>query len=412
MSAQAPAFGRSKPRGGLNGAVASFLLQHADLIFRVQRRVLPIINVGKLAIVSRSDDVRELFLENRHFSVTYGEKLQVIMANEPFFLVQDAEAAHDHEVNALHMAVRPADIPALAKATTARAQALLAAADGPVEVVGFARQIAFDVFSDYLGVTAPAGRDLQEVGQRLFEFQFADPFGDADLHAEVVQLSAVMRDHLDALIASRKAQPAVDDALGRCLALQAKGQDGFSDVQIRTALLGLLVAMPQLQLIAALAMEQLLQRPAELGRAQALARSGDNEALAGYTFEALRFDPLAPVIQRRARSDHMIAAGTPRQTTISKDAKVWVAVQSAMRDPRRILEPDVFDPTRPWRTYLHFGDGLHTCFAMAFNRALVPLMLQPLLKRDGLRRATGSRGRLRRQNLIPDQLWVAFDRAH
>ena len=412
MSSQAPAFGSgSRLRGGLRGAAAAFFMEHAELLSSVLRRVMPIIATSKVVVVTRHDDVRELFLENHHFPVAYADKLNVIMANQPFFLDQDADAAHDHDVNALRLAVRHADIPMLAKATTKRAEDLLTAAgDGPVEVVGFARQVTFEVFSEYLGLTAPAGRDLQEIGQRLFEFQFADPFEDRDFHAEIVQLSAVMRDHLDALIAARKAAPVVDDALGRCLVLQ-KDHAGFSDVQIRTALLGLLVAIPQLQLVAALALDQLLERRAETESAQELARSGDDDGLSGYVFEALRFDPLAPIIQRRARSDRVIAAGTPRQVTIRKDAKVMLVVQSAMRDPRRIAEPDAFDPTRAARTYLHFGLGLHTCFALAFNQALVPLMLKPLLKRHGLRRAPGARGRLRRRNLIPDQLWVAFDRA-
>jgi hypothetical protein len=43
------------------------------------------------------------------------------------------------------------------------------------------------------------------------------------------------------------------------------------------------------------------------------------------------------------------------------------------------------------------------------NQRLLPLMLKPLLKRHGLRRASGPEGRLRKQSVFPDRLNVCFD---
>ena len=86
-----------------------------------------------------------------------------------------------------------------------------------------------------------------------------------------------------------------DDVLGRCLDMQAKGEPGFSDDQIRTALMGFVVGgPPQPPMVVPQALEQLLRRPPALAGAQEAARSGDDKLLAGYVFEAMRFDPLAP----------------------------------------------------------------------------------------------------------------------
>jgi cytochrome P450 len=247
------------------------------------------------------------------------------------------------------------------------------------------------------------------IATRLFEFQFLDPFKDPALLAEVRPMARALRDHFDHLIAARKSDPAKDDVLGRCLVFQAKGCEGFSDIQIRTALIGFLVGgLPQLPMAAPQALEQLLQRPDSLAKSQVLARKDDDEALAGYIFEALRFDPLAPVLQRRAKRDRTIAAGTRRSSTVNEGETVLVALGSAMRDPRRVAYPDNFDPARPWSVYMHFGLGLHSCFATSLNRLLIPLMLKALLRCEGLRRASGDRGKLLKRGLVAERLWVTF----
>ena len=48
------------------------------------------------------------------------------------------------------------------------------------------------------------------------------------------------------------------------------------------------------------ALEQLLRRPDALAGAQQAARDGDDKLLAGYFFEAMRFDPLGPALPRVA----------------------------------------------------------------------------------------------------------------
>jgi cytochrome P450 len=248
-------------------------------------------------------------------------------------------------------------------------------------------------------------------GTRLFEFQFADPGGDPALRAEVDRIAPALRAHIDALIAQRRATGSgPDDVLGRCLALQAEGEPGFSDAQIRTALMGFIVGgPPQPPMVAPQAVEQLLRRPDALAGAQAAARADDDALLKGYVFEAMRFDPLAPALPRVALRDWEIASGTPRARTIAKGSTVLAAFSSAMMDERRIPDPRRFDPRRLPHEYIHFGHGLHTCFGIHINGALLPLVLKPLLKRPGLRRAPGPDGFLRKNGAFADRLVVEFD---
>ena len=143
--------------------------------------------------------------------------------------------------------------------------------------------------------------------------------------------------------------------------------------------------------------------------AQAAARTGDDSLLAGCVFEAMRFDPLAPALTRKAARDHRIAVGTRRETVIPKGATVLAAIRSAMQDNRRVPDPKRFDPHRMQHEYIHFGHGLHTCFGIHMNRVLLPLMLKPLLRRNRLRRAPGPDGHLTKRGPFADRMRVVYE---
>jgi cytochrome P450 len=127
--------------------------------------------------------------------------------------------------------------------------------------------------------------------------------------------------------------------------------------------------------------------------------------VANYLFEALRFDPLAPFLQRKVVAPSRLGAGTWYETSVPVGATLLVSFASAMRDPRRVADPEQFRLGRPACDYLHFGFHLHQCFGEQINRTMLPVMLQCLLRR-GLRRA----GKLRKRGLFADSLWVEFSR--
>ena len=122
----------------------------------------------------------------------------------------------------------------------------------------------------------------------------------------------------------------------------------------------------------------------------------------------MRFDPLTPGLFRTAADDYKIAAGTLRAHTIRKGTRVLAATRSAMHDGRQVPKPEAFDPSRRPYEYMHFGFGLHTCFGIHINMALLPLMLKPLLQRQELKRAIGSGGQLSKKGIFADRLEVTF----
>lgn len=399
--------------GGLKQAAISWVMEHLPTVFRVLRAVWPISHFGGIVVTTRHDHVREVLLDDAAFGVSYKPKLDVIMDGEPFFLGTADSAQHRADSEAMRKVMRPDDITTrLAPATERAAERIVAAADGRIEVVdALVRQVAFDVLGDYFGIPNPPNGDLRVWATRLFEFQFADPGSDPSLRKEVDEIAPALRNHIDAEIARRKALTSPgDDVLGRCITKQASGEPGFSDKQIRTALMGFVIGgPPQPPMVVPQALEQLLRRPQALAEAQDAARRDDDRLLVGYVFEAMRFDPLAPALPRVVLKDCTIADGTRYARKIRAGTNVLAATSSAMMDERRLAAPQTFNAHRLPHEYLHFGYGLHTCFGIHINRVLLPLMLKSLLKLPHLRRAPGRDGRLSKRGAFADRLVVEWD---
>ncbi|UZK64631.1 cytochrome P450 [Sphingomonas sp. M1-B02] len=396
---------------GIKAWIQRLVFAAMPWFFSLLRRVKPVAKLSGMVLTSRYDDVREVFATDAAFGVVYKPKLDVIMGGQPFFLGMHDTPQYHADVAAMRKVVLPADLPMLAVQTEALAATIVDRAPGRIDVVDtLVRRVTFTVLSDYLGVPEPAGGDLRVWATRLFEFQFADGGNDPKLRADVDEIAPALRAHIQDEIDRRRADPGKDDVLARSLAMQAAGEPGYSDDQIRTSLMGFIVGgPPQPPMVVPQAMEQLLRRPAALAEAQAAARAGDDERLRRYVYEAMRFDPLAPGLPREVLTDWTIAKGTRHATTIPKGATVLAAFASAMMDPRRVANPRVFDPDRPASDYIHFGYGLHECFGRHINHATLHLMLKPLLVRPNLRRAAGAEGRLSKNGAFAERLVVEFD---
>lgn len=374
-------------------------------------RALPILRLGRYAVVFRHDDVREAFLTDRAFGVTYGERLRVITGGLPFILEMGDGPVYRADLAALRSLIMPGDGEEIGARAKEAMQRGVAAAAGEVEVVGLLRAATFEAVACWLGVPEPEGGPrLAVAGTRLFGYQFGG--GGRAPEAEVLAIAKGLRRHIaEALHHRRSAPPFTGDVLGRALARQAAGDPWFTDDAICTALLCLLVGgPPQPPMVASNALDQLLRRPEALSRAAAAARGGDDEALRRIVREAMRFDPLAPALERTALRDAVLARGTGRDRLIPAGTHVLLAFASAMRDGRRVEAPERFDESRPDASYIHFGLGLHECFGREINAALLHRLLAPLLGLPGLQRAAGRHGRLAKRGVYADRMSVAFER--
>ncbi|WP_068076588.1 cytochrome P450 [Novosphingobium lentum] len=411
---------RPGPRG-LKALVGRLVLAGLPLVFAVSRAIRPILKLPALPfgqkkppqfIITRYDDVREVFQTDTAFGVPYKAKLDVIMGGEPVFVGMADTPLYRGDLARLREIVRGDDLAALALQSSAQAEHIVAGASGQLEVVdALVRRVTFDVLGAYIGIPHPPGGNLPVWCTRLFEFVFMP--SDAQLIADVDRMAPAMRAHIDSELARRRSGGIEgDDLVARALRKQASGEPGWTDAWIRTALMGLIVGgPPQPPMVLPQALEQLLRRAKPLRDAQTAAKRADDALLLRILFEAMRFDPIAPMIPRTAIADWTLAAGTDRARAIPAGSTVMAAIQSAMVDTRRIPDPGTFDLMRLPHEYFLFGHGLHQCFGEHINRAMFPALMRPLLARSNLRRAPGKAGHLAKQGFFPSALTVLFDTA-
>lgn len=422
----APALLRALPasdRGARIGAIfaATDGQRHVFALMRglwpnlvLSRRLITAYENTGTAIVTRQRDVVEVLDREADFAVVYEPRMRRITAGENFFLGMQDSADYTRDVSNMRLVVRRGDVAErLVPFVAGEAGAIVAASGGTLDVPAtLTLPIAARIVGSYFGTPGRSERALIEQTTIMFWWLFADLGADPAVEARAVAAAADFRAMLEAAIAARHANPThTDDILNRCLALQASGTPGMSDGAIRDNLIGLLIGLvPTLSKAAVQALAVLLDRPAALAGAHAAARAGDDAALAAHVFEALRFDPVNPVIYRRAVRDCVIARGTLRARSIPAGTMVLAANLSAMFDPVALDSPDSFRTGRPWGDYMLWGYGMHQCFGAQINRAVIPAMLKPLLRQKKLRRATGTAGEVDRAGTpFPAHFLVWFD---
>jgi cytochrome P450 len=395
------------------------------LVFSVCRAFKPNLNLRRKLIsaydnsgtvlVTRFDDVKDVIRRDKDFEVVYGSRMIELTGGRNFFLGMADTPDYTRDVSAMRLVVRRDDLTSMVRpfASQRAAELVNGATSGRIDVPqDLTLRVAAQWFSEYFGVPGPSERETIDWTTVLFWYLFDDLKADAEFDARALDLAGQCRTYLDSLIQGRKAQPSErDDVLNRCLVLQAAGVPGMDDLGIRNNLLGLIVgAIPTTSQAAVQALDQLLDRPVALAGAQRAAQANDDELLARYVFEALRFNPVSPLLYRRAIRDTVIAGNTLRAVYVSKSTMVVPALLSAMFDRLRLTNPESFRIDRPVDHYILWGDGLHTCFGAHINQVLVPSILKPLLARKGLRRANGQAGQIDAQGTpFPVHLHVEFD---
>lgn len=393
-------------------------------VFTLLRTFLPNLVIGKrvitaydnngTAVVTRDPDVREVLDHDDVFHVVYEPKMRKVTDGANFFLGMQNTPDYTRDTSDMRLAARREDVAEILVPFVAEQSAELvghhaASIDLPQDLSFHAPA---RMVGRYFGTPGRSQSEMIEWTTYLFWYLFVDLKGDLEVEKRALDAAAGLREYLDATIAERKKSGSdQDDVLGRCLKMQSGNAPGMDDLGIRNNLVGLIIgAIPTIGSSCALALDQLLDRPSELREAQAAARADDDTKLASYVFEAFRFQPLNPIIYRRAVEDYVVAKGTLRAKTIPKDSMVVACNLSAMFDPWNVKRPNQFRIDRPWDVYMLWGYGLHACFGQYINRAVIPQVLKPLLKKNNLRRAPGERGKIDTADTpFPQHMTLEYD---
>lgn len=378
------------------------------------RRWRPLARIRGVWLVSRHAGASEVLERDGDFAVPYGPKMEPLIG--PFLLGLADEGRHGRVREALDRADRRHDPEAsrellrgVAGNAESAADALLDGSDGAIDVVtGLSDPVVHAGIANYLGVEAPDAATLLRWCRAIGWDIFFNPRKSSRVAAAAEEAAAELMALVDASIEERRRAALGAEAPAGTLLDRLRGGEGLDEQELRSTVAGLTVvwavAVPR---ATALAVDELLRRP-ELVGAQAAARAGESHGLALHLLEALRFETLAPAVPRICQG--AVLSGDPRQGSIPAGATVVALTGSAMMDPEVVPDAKRFRADRDPDEYsVHFGRGAHACWGEAIATAQMTAIASALLRREGVRRARGSAGRLLVEGAFPIQLGVTFD---
>ncbi|HBL11428.1 MAG TPA: cytochrome [Cyanobacteria bacterium UBA11162] len=428
--------------------VAQAMATDGRNFFKELRENRPIFITPKFVLVTLFPDVQEVLSRSEVFSVRlFAPKMDP--NHGPCMLSRDNTEFNWREKSIMKTMLQWEDLPNIRKLAGDVAKASLdkSASTGRIEVVNdLAKFVLVRICGDYYGFPGPNLETMYRWSIATQSDMFRNLTNDPKIHEASVQAGKEMREYLTELLQHKKAQKgkpsgekglsisvttpkitkeislgkskgtttatAPKDIFARLATTNFPSDIPFDESRILTNMVILLIATLETTAQAITqALEQILRRPDILQKALQAAQANDDQTLAKYVWEALRFNPVSPSLPRFCESDYTVAAGTPRATRIPAKSLVLVGLGSAMFDGAVIANPDDFSIERPKYNYMHFGYGDHTCLGEHVGGVVVPEVIKQTLLRPGVRVLPGDEGKIEyQQGAILKRFVIAYDK--
>lgn len=367
--------------------------------FKELRDKRPILVTSKCTLVTRFDDVREILLMYKVFTVKpYVPKM------DNYLMAHDDDALHTREKSLMQFMLNRDDLPRVRTMVADISRGILGRKNGQIEVVNdFCRMVPATLVQDYFGLTGAKLADLIEWSYwNQYDTFHNQPFDvlPAELSQQIIdrhnETSKKLSSYITMLIAKRllavKAEKLTfstiiklrDDIVTRMLRTGFAKEQDFDIKRLGVNAGGLLIgAIETTSQAVAQILQYLFQHQEWLTAAKTAAQKEDTTEFDGIVWEALRFVPITPYLFRTTVSDYTAAKGTDHETVLRAGTFVLPVTLSAMFDDRAFESPDAFIPQRNWYNYFHFGFGGHECLGRYVGMVMIPEMVrQVLLKKD------------------------------
>jgi cytochrome P450 len=362
------------------------------------------LRIGDKVIVGRHADAVDVLSRDLEFRIGPVNAAKIEAVNGPFILGMDRGETLVRERAALYRALAKVDLglqSPLRQQIEAAAKTRIAAAGDEIDAVGgYARPIAAATAQMLFGIKGMDDTLFADVARALFAHIFLNIGDDKDIEARAMRAAPYLRKWLLEEIETRRSSgvPGTDMMGGLLADPDIPHNDAGNDL-VRRTLGGMLVGSIDTTATCVAKIIAMLGRDKTL--AAGIAADVDNfPRLHGWCWEALRRWPHNPLVLRSAAIDTQLAG-----VDIRANDQVFVYTQAAMLDTSVFPEPQVLNPGRPQRPYLHFGGGLHPCAGRDVNAFQIPMLVGALV-----RRGIKSVGTIDWAGPFPDRLPVTFNR--
>src|SRR4051812_31758685 len=240
---------------------------------------------------------------------------------------------------------------------------------GEVDVIPeLALPLPMAVIGEMLGIPEPDRIELQpHFRAAAASLEFNPPLEQMDLAAKA---SMVIAEHLEGLIAARRAEP-TDDLLSELVHVEEQGDQLSHEELISTVMLLFGAGFETTTNLIGNGLLALLDHPDQLRRLR-----DDRSLLPNAVEELLRWDSPVQMDGRRAFEDvdvHGIA--------VEAGGHVVTLLGAANRDPRAFADPETPDVGRDPSPIMSFAAGIHFCLGAPLARSEGRVIFDRLLDR-------------------------------
>jgi cytochrome P450 len=398
------------------------------VVFALLRRFHPTAIIGKVAVVTRGDDVRDVL--DRLADFGNAEVLSPKMPWGPFVANIDGLEQHGSERALLETVMVDTDVAVIRRNAAAICEARIDAvrrAGTEIDVVSaLAEPVVVDMVQRYFGL--PVMGEPNVVARRLSRIagvvMIEPPAGSEPWH-EAHAAMAELTDAITRRIAQVTLPAQSDDLLTRLVVRLRTGKDNpawFDEAWIRRHITGLIVfGGGTCVRAAAQALDRLMEYPDGLRQARALAlqlqrsealtpeaREEARSKLLQIIYEALRFRPMLPLLPRHVPRAAVLGKGAAYAYTAPSGCLLLAPPIAAMHDPKDFPKPGRFSADRCLKDYVHFGFGPRLCVGKYIADTLFIEIIRSVLQLGDVKRASGSRGRLKFDGPAAKSLVLTF----
>jgi len=360
------------------------------------------LRLGNKVIVGRHADAMDVLSRDLEFRIGPINAAKINAVNGPFVLGMDRGDTLVRERAALYRALAQVELSSLRQQIADSADARIKAAGDQIDVVNaYARPIAATTAQLLFGVKNVEDPILfMNVARAIFGHIFLNLNDDAAVRERALLAAPCLHKWLlDEITGRRTAGASGADLMGTLIADPTIADDDTGNDLIRRTLGGMLVGSIDTTATSVAKIMVMIGKDKKL--ASGIAADVDDFArLHGWCWEALRRWPHNPIVLRSAVIDTRLAG-----IDVKAGDQVYVYTQAAMLDTSVFPDPQVLNPARPTRPYLHFGGGLHPCAGRDINAFQIPLLVGALV-----RRGVKSVGDVSWAGPFPDRLPITFNR--
>lgn len=433
LGEEAPPFDRERLRKTtFTGRIFTWAFEHPDWWLGFFRRFFPRVRWGKVVLLTRFEDVREVLERQDEFETPYGPELREFSGGFDFLLSLKDGKLYREQKSVVLSAFPPEEVETRVRSiAAAHSNEIMRYAGEKFDAASeLMRIVPVLICRDYYGLDIEDARQFGDWAISVNQILFGDWGADAVTRELAVAGAASLFSTVDRSIAiaedAIKQGKVVDTPLGRLVKMAQSDKDNpFKSVMqivqandpqatdrevIRSIMIGMVVGFAPTNLLGGInCLDAVLKRSEIFNYIKKAIDDKDNARLDRAILEAMRFKPHWIWPWRYAREAKTIGLKRGRPYSIPANVTVLPATRSAMFDESVVDDPWAFNPDRNRSENMVFGVGIHRCIGAAIASVQIAEAFRALFEKPGFRRARGKEGKLTRLGPYPDRLMVEFD---